>query len=242
MTAGASRAIALCLALPVGLPAIAAAECADVGLVLAIDASGSINGMEFEVQRQGYAKALTAGQVTQAFAAAGVVDVAAVFWGDSSYAPQIVPWHRIDQASDLQGFTASLLAMPRHMSGDTHMGEGILAALALFEEPGRCAHRRLIDLSGDGRATPVTGRKNTTSLVVARDMAEQAGVTINALAITSDDTDLPSWYENYLISGPFAFVLHVEGLESFGQAMTQKLMRELMSGTPSLSLDGFTPI
>ena len=52
----------------------ARADCADVGLVLAIDASGSISGTEFDIQRQGYATALLAPPVTLAFAEAGVVE------------------------------------------------------------------------------------------------------------------------------------------------------------------------
>lgn len=224
-------------------PANAArATCADVGLVLAIDASGSIDGREFDIQRQGYVTALTARQVKLAFAEAGVVDVAALFWGDSAYAPQIVPWHRIRSAGDLHRFAAALLSTPRRMSGDTHMGNGIAHALALFDEPGRCADRRLIDLSGDGRSSTEDGRNRSISLYAARDLAEQAGVTINALAITSDDPDLSGWYEKFLISGPFAFVLHVDGLDSFGQAMTQKLMRELMSGAPTLAAAGHRPL
>ncbi len=229
-------------AVTLALPAAAWAGCADVGLVLAIDASGSISGLEFETQRQGNVTALTAQPVTLAFAEAGVVDVAAVFWGDSSYAPQVVPWQRIEDAGDLRSFSAALLSAPRHVSGDTHMGHGLAAALALFDEPGRCADRRLIDLSGDGRSTFETGRKPVISLAAARDLAERAGVTINALAITSEDADLPEWYETNLIVGPFAFVLHVDGLETFGEAMTRKLMRELMSGEPVLSAPTHRPI
>lgn len=210
----------------------ARADCADVGLVLAIDASGSISGTEFDIQRQGYATALLAPPVTLAFAEAGVVDVAAVFWGDSSYQPQVVPWHRITSAADLARFSAALLAAPRQMSGDTHIGNGLAAAMALFEAAGHCSERQLIDLSGDGRASFETGRKPVISLAVARAHAERKGITVNALAITTEDSELPRYYADNLISGPFAFVLHVDGLESFGAAMTQKLMRELLAGGP----------
>lgn len=240
MTGGLLRtalfAVSLCLPRP------AAATCADVGLVLAIDASGSISGAEFDMQRQGYFNALTAQSVSLAFAEAGVVDVAAVFWGDSSYPPQVVPWHRIRSASDLHGFAIRLSGTERNMSGDTHIGNGLAAALSLFAEPGRCALRRVIDVSGDGRASSEAGRKPVISLAAARALAEQAEVTINALAITSDDAGLPEWYERNLISGPFAFVLHVDGLDTFGQAMTQKLMRELLSGTPVLATSGHRPL
>lgn len=211
-------------------PAPAATSCADVGLVLAIDASGSIDGMEFELQRQGYFAALTAQTVARAFAEAGIVDVAAVFWGDSSDKPQVVPWHRIGSDRDLNAFAAAMLELPRHISGDTHIGTGLAAALALFDLPGHCSYRQVIDLSGDGRASIEPRRRSVISLAAARALAERSGVTINALAITSEDADLPDYFRQNLILGPDSFVLHVEGLETFGQAMTQKLMRELMSG------------
>lgn len=229
-------------ALMLCLPRTADAACTDVGLVLAIDASGSIDSFEFEMQRQGYFAALTARPVSLAFAQAGVVDIAAVFWGDSSYPPQIVPWHRIRSAADLNRFATALVSTERNMSGDTHLGHGLGAALSLFGQHGRCADRRVIDLSGDGRASPESGRTPVLSLAVARDLASQSGVTVNALAITTDDAGLPDWYEQHLITGPFAFVLHARGLETFGQAMTQKLMRELMSGTPVLSPQGQHPM
>ncbi|MBC2836512.1 DUF1194 domain-containing protein [Paragemmobacter straminiformis] len=227
------RLAAALLALAALTPRSAAADCADVGLVLAIDASGSIDAVEFELQRQGYFAALTAQPVTLAFADAGTVEVAAVFWGDSSYKPQVVSWHRITSADDLTAFAKAMLELPREISGDTHIGTGIGAALAMFDLPGHCSYRRVIDLSGDGRASVEPRRASVISLPAARARAEHQGVTINALAITSEDEGLPDYYRDNLILGPDAFVLHVEGLETFGQAMTQKLMRELMSALPA---------
>lgn len=211
----------------------AQAGCADVGLVLAIDASGSINGAEFEMQRQGYFAALTERSVGLAFAEAGVVEVAAIFWGDSSYTPQVVPWHRIETASDLVSFATAMLETPRHMSGDTHIGTGLAAALAMFRAPGHCSYRQVIDVSGDGRTSFEPRRRSVISLPAARKEAMDQGVTINALAITNEDADLPDYYRDNLILGAESFVLHVDGLDTFGHAMTQKLKRELLSGLPA---------
>lgn len=218
--------------LALSFPVSATAGCADVGLVLAIDASGSIDGAEFEMQRQGYFSALTEHSVGIAFADAGVVEVAAVFWGDSSYKPQVVPWHRIETAADLRAFASAMMQMPRHMSGDTHIGTGLAAALSMFRAPGHCSYRRVIDVSGDGRTSVEPGRRSIISLPAARQEALDQGVTINALAITNEDADLPDYYRNHLILGAQAFVLHVDGMETFGHAMTQKLKRELLSGLP----------
>ena len=226
------KAPALAAAVFLFLPQLAQAGCADVGLVLAIDASGSISAAEFEMQRQGYFSALTSSSVGLAFAEAGVVEVAAVFWGDSSYRPQVVPWHRIETGADLAAFATAMAATPRHMSGDTHIGTGLAAALAMFRAPGHCSYRQVIDVSGDGRTSFEPRRRSVTSLPAARQKAMDQGVTINAIAITNEDSGLPDYYRDNLILGTEAFVLHVDGLETFGKAMTQKLQRELLSGLP----------
>ena len=52
------------------LAGTAQARCADLALVLAIDASGSIDAAEFALQQQGYAAAFRAPHVQSALAAA----------------------------------------------------------------------------------------------------------------------------------------------------------------------------
>jgi hypothetical protein len=47
--------------------------------------------------------------------------------------------------------------------------------------------------------------------------AEDLGITINALAIKTEVPDLDQWYRTWLITGPGAFVMDVEGFESFAQ-------------------------
>lgn len=62
----------------------AAFSCPDLALVLAIDASGSIDARDFTLQQAGYAAAFTNPEVLDAMAGAGMVDVAVVFWGDET--------------------------------------------------------------------------------------------------------------------------------------------------------------
>lgn len=221
--------LALALSLSVAA-ADAQARCADVGLVLAIDASGSISGADFYVQTAGYYAALNNTTVLDALRAAGTVDLAAVLWGDSAFAPQIIGWHRIKVAEDARRFARSLVTTPRLVSGNTDIGVGINAALDLFEDPGRCFDRAIIDVSGDGRSTVMQRRRDHQALAPARQRALEAGVVINALAITIDEPKLADYYTRYVAGGVGSFVMEVDSFDSFHLAIAQKLARELYSG------------
>lgn len=221
-------AIALALALQGGV-ANATTDCADVALVLAIDASSSIDEAEFALQQQGYRKALQDPRMSHVLQAAGTVDIAVVLWGDSAYPPQVLPWTRISEPADVHPFAERLATMPRQVGGNTDIWVGLAAAFKLFEQEGHCAWRRVIDLSGDGRATPVSRRANHLSLSGMRDKAKDLGVTINALAILSDYPDLAAYYERSVLSGTSAFVIEASGFEDFHRALTDKLARELLS-------------
>ena len=206
------------------------AKCADVALVLAIDASGSISDADFYVQTAGYYAALNHPEVLASLKAAGTVDLAAVFWADSAFKPQVIGWHRIEQAADARLFARQLVAESRHVSGSTDIGVGINAALDLFQQPGRCADRAIIDISGDGRASVFARRPNRTALAPARQRALDMGVVINALAITTEDMGLGDYYTKYVAGGIGSFVMEVDSFETFHHAITRKIARELLSG------------
>jgi hypothetical protein len=62
-------------------------------------------------------------------------------------------------------------------------------------------------------------------------------VTINGLAILSDDPELADYYRRNVVSGSEAFVMSVENFDDFAEAMRMKLIREIryrpkLSGTP----------
>lgn len=223
----------------------ARARCADVGLVLAIDASGSISDADFYVQTAGYYAALNTATVLDALRMAGTVDLAAVFWGDTAFAPQVIGWHRIKADEDARQFARVLVTTPRLVSGNTDIGVGISAALDLFEEPGRCFDRAIIDVSGDGRSTAMMRRRDVKALAPTRQRALDMGVVINALAITVDDPGLGAYYTRYVAGGIGSFVMEVDGLDSFHLAIAQKLARELYSSLmdtgPSPACEGADP-
>jgi Protein of unknown function (DUF1194) len=201
--------------------------CPDLALVLAIDSSGSINDQDFALQRVGYAAAFTDARVQAALASAGVVDVAVVFWGDEEIAPQILPWRRVVAPRDATAVGADIARMPRRVTGDTGIGRGLWTALDLLEDGQACAVRRIINVSGDGKESFGARQRHHVSLAVARNRAEEMGVTINGLAITVEASDLEGWYRDRVITGPNAFVMVAGSFGDFGDAITRKLAREI---------------
>jgi hypothetical protein len=205
----------------------AAFSCPDLALVLAIDASGSINARDFGLQQAGYAAAFTDRRVLDALAGAGIVDVAVVFWGDEELAPQILPWRRIDGPTDAAGLAGDIAGLVRRVTGDTGIGSGLWTALDLMAGGRTCAARRIINVSGDGAESHGPRPRRHIALTLARKRAEAMGVTINGLAITVDDTRLQDWYRARVITGPDAFVMTASSFEAFGEAIIRKLSREI---------------
>ncbi len=210
---------------------MAQARCADLALVLAVDASGSIDEEEFALQQQGYANAFRNSEVLAAMSGAGTVDIAVVFWGDSTIPVQILPWQRLDRAAGAEGLAQTIEAAPRQVTGNTAIGTGLWAALDLLEDPTRCAYRSLINVSGDGMET-LAPRPDSVSLIVARARAKAADVTINALAI-SDGDRLAEWFRDKVVTGPDSFVIQISSHTDFGAAIAEKIAREI--GAPALA-------
>jgi hypothetical protein len=204
-----------------------AQDCADMDLVLALDASGSITGPEFDLQKAGYAAALQDPAVVAALQSVGTVDIAVLVWADTEAPLQVIPWQRLRTAADARSLAQTIAGLPRLTSGNTGMGRAVWAALDLLQEPGRCAMRQVINLSGDGRPSLSPRPLGHVPLMLARDRAADLGVTINALAITRNDATLPGWFETHLMTGSDAFVMSVAGFDRFAAAMVTKLVREI---------------
>ncbi len=217
------------------IPMARASECSDVALVLAIDASSSVDATEFDLQIAGYRDALSSPEVGASFREAGSVQIAAVFWADSAYAPQVVPWQKISNAHDLSAFATTLASTERRVTGNTDMGTGLKVALDLFDDDAVCAERLVVDISGDGRSTITARRSGVPSLGAERKRARDLGVTVNGLVITGDDSGLASYYRSEVALGLMSFVMELQGFATFHEAIAQKLMREVLANVPQPS-------
>lgn len=222
---GQFAAVALAATLA-GTPA-AAAVCADLALVLAFDASGSVDEAEFALQLHATADAFRDAEVQRAIRATGTVAVAAIVWGDSAYGTQTMAWDLVDGAEGAERVARRLETQRREVDGNTDLGTGLAAALDLIEATGDCAPRRVVNISGDGRETTTPRRRHGVSIMQARRRAEAMNVTVNGLAIESEDPDLDEYYRNAVITGPDAFVMAVNDHTAFAEAMRRKLIREI---------------
>jgi hypothetical protein len=129
------------------------AEAATIGLVIAIDTSGSIDGAEFDLQRQAYANFFD----DNAAAFAGKdVSVTVLYWAGEGVQQQVVPWTSLNSASDAQSFASAILATSRPdisapNAAQTGVARALDAAGQLFQGQHMCSVVScVIDISGDG--------------------------------------------------------------------------------------------
>jgi hypothetical protein len=219
------QALALTALVAGPVPAVAM-PCTNMTLVLAIDGSGSITDAEFTLQLAATARAILDPEVVQAMAEIGGVAVAAVIWADTAFGVQTLDWVRISDQVSANDFASRLASQPRLVSGNTDIGQGISMALDLVADPNNCASYNVIDVSGDGRESQFSARRGA-SLRVARQRAEDMGVIINGLAISTLDTTLAAYYRDHVIAGPSAFVIETTSFAGFGEAMQRKLLNEV---------------
>ena len=207
----------------------------DLEVILAADVSRSIDDAEFELQRKGYAAALTDPRVLTAIhgRANGTVAVCFIEWSGEEDQQVVVDWTEIRDEEDAGSVAAAIVAAPRSFMGRTSISAAIDFAMARFAAAKWQAKRRIIDISGDG--TNNSGR----AITEARDQAIASGVTINGLAIINDRPNLgysahtqppgglPLYYRQNVIGGPNAFLIVVQDFNSFADAMANKLAKEI---------------
>jgi hypothetical protein len=215
------RALAALLLVLAGAPAAGAQE-VDLQLVLAVDASGSVNNQRFELQKHGYAEAFRSPEVQQAILSGRGIAVTMVQWTGPALHEQVVGWTRVADEAAAAALADAIDAAPRKLfSGGTSISGAIDYAMTLFPRSPFHGVRRVIDLSGDGannRGRPASA---------ARDEALAAGVTINALPILTLEPDLDVWYRDNAIGGPGAFLIVVHSYDEFAAAIRRKLVTEI---------------
>lgn len=212
------------------LPAAAQTRMVDTLLVLAVDASGSIDADEFGLQREGYAEALAFSAVLAAIAGRphGAIAVAMVEWGAPGAAETVVGWHRVTDATSARVLAAAVLAAPRSRQSYNAIGDALDHCSGLLRAAPFTAAEHVIDLSGDG-----PDLRSLRPAATARDAAVAAGITINALAVaaagqvTRLGEPLAETYRRDVIGGPGAFVVSAEDRRDLARALRAKLVREI---------------
>lgn len=227
-------AIALAVAAPLAVAQEARAQAVGLELSLLVDASGSVDATEFNLQKQGYVQAFQSAAVQNAIlgSVGGGIAVNFIQWSGASQQAQSVGWTLINSAASANAFAAAIAAAPRAFAGQTAPGSALNFAVPLFASNSFTAPRQVIDISGDGEANEGANTAN------ARNAALAAGVdTINGLAI--GNASLVAWYGANIAGGAGSFVIQANDFGDFAAAIQQKLIREITVPEPaSLALFG----
>jgi hypothetical protein len=206
----------------------------DLQLVLAVDASGSVDETRFGLQKQGYAAAFRNRQVLNAIRSGQTqaISVTMVQWTGPALQIQVVPWTRVGDEESAAALADAIAAAPRRLfSGGTSISGAIDYAMTLWRTSPYQGSRRVIDVSGDG----ANNRGRPTAL--ARDDAIREGVAINGLPILALEPDLDHYYENNVIGGPGAFVVAAKSYDNFADAILKKLINEIAMNDATHFLD-----
>lgn len=209
----------------------------DVLLVLAADVSRSIDGPKFDLQRKGYATALSDPRVLQAIASNPDRRIAVAFveWAGASSQKLVLDWTVIATPADADAMAARIREAPRSFSDRTAIGAAIDFAAAQFDRAGYDSARKIIDISGDG------ANNSGPEVAASRAAALAHGVTaINGLVILSSNEGpsylvehthppggLAAYYRQNVTGGLASFVTTAEGFESFDRSLIAKIVEEL---------------
>ena len=214
-----------------------AAEDVDLLLVLAADVSRSVDQPKFQLQRDGYAAAISDPRVLNAIASGPNRRIALCFveWSGLGNQRLVIDWTIVSDANSARAFGDQLAEAPRSFADRTSISGALEFAMAQFARAPYPAKRRTIDVSGDGTNNAGRDIRMVRDEVVAKD------VTINGLVILSERPlpwnpehtnppgGLPKYFQDNVIGGPGSFVIVAEDFKSFGQALISKLIAEIAS-------------
>lgn len=193
-------------------------------LVLALDISASVDSDEFALQLGGIAAAFRDPAIIAAIERSrpGGIAVAIIEWSEPQSTKVVVPFHQLVDARSARAFAFLASRAPRVANSSyTSIGAGISASLDLMAANDFVAPRRVIDVSGDGRNNRAPYPDQVRPRVIA------AGVTINGLAIETDDDTLARYYREEVIVGPDAFVEVARNYNDYAEHIRRKLLREI---------------
>ena len=207
----------------------------DLLLVLAADVSRSIDAAKFQLQREGYAAAISDPRVLDTIQSghSGRIGLTFVEWSGVGAQHVVIDWTTVGDAAAAKDFGDRLLEAPRSFADRTSISGAIEFAMSQLAQAPFNSIRRTIDISGDG--TNNAGR----DVSALRDDAVAKGVTINGLVILSDNPmswnpdhtnppgGLDNYYRNNVVGGPGAFVMVAKNFNSFGQAIITKMIAEV---------------
>jgi hypothetical protein len=256
---GFALVIAVCSVLMVQQTAFAQTD-VDTALVVAVDASESVDDERFRLQMEGIAQALEDPDVLSVILGGpqGGILFSLVVWADRSVIP--IPWTRIGSKADAMSIAAKVRTLPRTGGEFTCLARMLrnLNETLIPEVRNKWSKyaRIVVDVSGDG---PDNCSNRPTIEGIRNDLVQEV-VTINGLPIIDDPDELvgvtaymapgnsmevrsptkyfpealtlDEWYRRYVIGGGAAFMIPAYGYEDFGRAMRRKFVMEISAVMP----------
>jgi hypothetical protein len=224
------------LALLAGIPTAAAADDhlppVDAAIVLAVDASGSVDAEERVIQRDGYADALRHTDLMRAITAGrhGRVAFSYFEWAGFVRTTTLIPWRVVDGPESAAALASEIAGLAMPSARGTSIARAIEFGTVLVDDDSLGDAKRIIDISADGPnniGPPVTE---------ARDRALARGITVNGLPILVRPSrgmyDLDVYFADCVIGGDGAFLLAVRTREELAFAIRRKLILEVSGGPP----------
>ncbi|MFO1034344.1 MAG: DUF1194 domain-containing protein [Hyphomicrobiales bacterium] len=194
-----------------------------IELVLALDASASMDRNEFDMQVKGLVEAFRDPEVMEAIRNLGPhgAAVAVTQWGGPGEARVILPFAHLTTEASSRAFAFRLSRTQRgFIASSTSVATAINDGLRQMDRNSFVGDRRVIDISGDGIDNA------GTDLQAAREAAASAHVEVNGLPI-GDEEGLQDYYRTKVIVGPDAFTVPARDFYDYPRAIKEKLLREL---------------
>jgi len=229
--AGLSVVFAAALVLGAGPAAAQQTPSVDLALVVAVDASGSIDEDEFRLQKEGIVLAITSKDVLSAIQGgiARRIAVAYVEWGTPGAPQTPVGWMIVQDQASAESFGAAVLAAPRTRQSYNAIGDAIALGTVMIKACPCKPARAVIDISGDNRDI-----NSVSPAPLAREAAVAAGFAVvdhcaSSIEGRSGNREWLLWqtYESEVIGGPGAFAIAARERADFARALRQKMVREI---------------
>ncbi len=211
-------------------PLPAWAQSCRIALSLALDVSSSVDDQEYILQVEGVARALEDADVRRAlFQIPNAYVMLQVFeWSGVNDQTIVQDWVAVRDVADLEAMAARLRSHQRSVrNAATGLGRALVFAHRQMARAPGCGFYK-IDVSGDGQSNVGIPPQQLSDRLAFDE------ITVNGLAILSDERALGRYYRYFVIRGPGAFLEVAEDFEAYPAAIKRKLIREL--GVPQVGM------
>lgn len=203
----------------------------DTELVLLIDVSGSVNDIEYSLQKTGYSNAFRSAAVLSAIESVGSIAATYVEWSGATQQSQLVGWTMINDQDSANNFANLIDQTVRAYSGYTAPGSAIDYGVTLFgTETNNIANgyeslRQVIDISGDGKKNSGTDVQDASDAAIASGVEQINGLPIGRASIAN-------YYNDQVVNGENSFYMAAYQFADVQQSLVSKLQGEITDTIP----------